>query len=364
MKISFFTQNIAPFRMKWMDALAQYYDITVYHVNEYVGEVNRNYVSYKTQKANIKDVSKKIGNWSLYDIKKIFRDKHDLIILDGYGFLAQQLLIMYLSFHHIKYIMTIDGGFVNKDENIIKKYFKSFLFSQTEYFLSTSEQTDNFISYYYNGQAKIFRHKFSSLDAKDIILNKSIELQKRCRNELGMKDIYTIIAVGKFIPIKGFDVIIKALTFCQKDVQLYIVGGSNGYIYQQYINPNIKDKIHFVDFCDKDLLKKYYQASDVFVMASRGDVWGLVIGEAMACGLPVITSDKCLAGVALIENNVNGYIFPVDDYKSLAKNIDLLNNIEICQKMGNNNINKIKEYAIEEAVKEDKRNIDWIKENI
>lgn len=364
MKISFFTQNIAPFRVKWMDALAEYYDITIYHVNEYVGEVNKKFISYKNQKAIIKDVGKKVGKWTLYDMKKIFRDSHQFIILDGYGFLAQQILIIYLSSHNIRFTMNIDGGFINSNENILKKYFKSYLFSKTGYFLSTSKQTDDFINYYYKGHAAIFRHKFSSLNSQDIIPYKSVELKKQYRKELEMKDVYTIIAVGRFIPIKGFDVIINAIKLCKKEVQLYIVGGANGEIYQQYINSDNRNKISFVDFCDKELLKKYYLASDVFVMASRGDVWGLVIGEAMSCGLPVITSDKCLAGVALIENNQNGYVFPVDNYRKLAEYIDYLNNEEICNQMGNNNLKKIKEYAIEEAVKEDKDNIDWIKANM
>lgn len=363
MKISFFTQNIAPFRMEWMDALAEYYDVTIYHVNEYVGEVNKQFISYKNKKAIVKDVGKKIGGRKIYDLKKILADKHEFILLDGYGFFAQQILIIYLSFHNIKFVMTIDGGFINSKESIFKKCLKSFFLNKASCFFSTSKETDDFIDFYCEGKARIFRHKFSSIYLEDIVSKSEMERKQQYRRELDIKNVYTIISVGKFIPVKGFDIIIQALSHCNKEVQLYIIGGNNEEIYKKYINDDIKDKVFFVDFCDKELLKKYYLASDVYVMASRGDVWGLVVGEAMACGLPIITSDKCLAGLALIKDGENGCIFPSGDYLKLAECIDFFDK-DIMQRYGKRNLEKIREYAIEEAVKEDKMNIDWIAKNM
>ena len=66
----------------------------------------------------------------------------------------------------------------------------------------------------------------------------------------------------------------------------------------------------------------YYRASDVFVLPTRGDVWGLVVVEAMSCGLPVITTNKCIAGLELVEQGINGYIYPVDNIAALAEDIE------------------------------------------
>ena len=77
------------------------------------------------------------------------------------------------------------------------------------------------------------------------------------------------------------------------------------------------NNVHFIDFKNKDTLKEYYHVADVFVLPTREDIWGLVINEALAYGLPVITTDKCMAGLEMIENGKNGYIIPVNDVKKI-----------------------------------------------
>lgn len=70
-------------------------------------------------------------------------------------------------------------------------------------------------------------------------------------------------------------------------------------------------------------MDKYYKAADLFVLPTREDIWGLVINEAMAYGLPIITTDKCVAGVQLL-NNQELTIIPTNDISSLATAINYL----------------------------------------
>ena len=64
-----------------------------------------------------------------------------------------------------------------------------------------------------------------------------------------------------------------------------------------------------MSFMTKKELADWYQAADLFVMPTREDVWGLVVNEAMAYGLPVISSDMCGAASEMVKNGYNGYIF-------------------------------------------------------
>ena len=61
----------------------------------------------------------------------------------------------------------------------------------------------------------------------------------------------------------------------------------------------------------------------------------------MAHGLPVITTDRCNAGLELIENYKNGFIVPVDDNNKLSEKINLLLENEMLRKQqGLNNLEK------------------------
>ena len=71
---------------------------------------------------------------------------------------------------------------------------------------------------------------------------------------------------------------------------------------------------------------------------------------AMACGLPVITTDKCVAGLELVKDGENGYIVPVDDRDALVRRINGLL-AEDYRKMGENALETIRPYTIENMVK-------------
>jgi len=70
----------------------------------------------------------------------------------------------------------------------------------------------------------------------------------------------------------------------------------------------------------------------------------------MACGLPVVTTNKCVAGVELIEDYENGFIVPVDNEKKLAEKINMvLSSGSLNLRMSQKNLEKIREYTIEKT---------------
>ena len=86
------------------------------------------------------------------------------------------------------------------------------------------------------------------------------------------------------------------------------------------------------------------------MLPTREDIWGLVINEAMAYGLPVITTDRCVAGLDLVENDVNGYIVPVEDDAALAEKINTLFTKDFLA-MGEVSRQKIRAYTLEEMAR-------------
>ena len=98
----------------------------------------------------------------------------------------------------------------------------------------------------------------------------------------------------------------------------------------------------------KEVLFTFYKASDLFVFPTREDIWGLVINEAMACGLPVISSDMCVAANELVVSGENGFIYPVLDIEQLTKYLqNLIQNATMREQFSKNNIDKIQENTME-----------------
>ena len=103
------------------------------------------------------------------------------------------------------------------------------------------------------------------------------------------------LAVGRFSrQHKGFDLLIEAFKlFAQKDDewQLDIVGeGDEGPLYRELIGKyQLEDRIHIHPFTNN--IQEYYSKAQIYVLSSRWEGFGLVLVEAMAHGLPVVSSD-------------------------------------------------------------------------
>jgi glycosyltransferase involved in cell wall biosynthesis len=79
----------------------------------------------------------------------------------------------------------------------------------------------------------------------------------------------------------------------------------------------------------------YYSMADVFVLPSSFEPWGLVVNEALCFGLPVIASDKVGACGDLVQNGVNGFVYPAGDITALGERLqDLLANADRRSTMG------------------------------
>ncbi len=349
MKIVFCTQNIAPFRMKWMDEIAKYHEVHVYHLNEYESGLNKKYISYKTERAKVFCETKKVAGKTIFDTSKILAEKPDVYLLDGYGFIGQILLMLRLWLSKIPFMLSGDGGIIPTSESFFKRTLKRFILSLPSAFFSTSEEDDNYLCHYGVKREIIKRHLFSNTNI-DYIEEQPAEEEKktRIRKELAMSDAFTIVTVGKFEHRKGFDLLIKAAERIEGNVKIYIIGNSDSGIYKDYINDKNRDKIVFVGFCDQDTLKKYYLSADLFLLPTRLDIWGLVICEAMANGIPVVTTDKCLAGIAMLEKD---YLIPIEDVDAIVGVISRIYHMTPEQRraIGERNIAVSREYAIENA---------------
>ena len=340
----------APYRIAVYEELAKYYDLTIFFSS--ASNENRNPKWFEKPGKVKFDVTDSL------EARKRFQ--HEVRHIKDYDFvLAYEPCdkisieaIVQCRLHHIPYYVNCDGAILRK--NFYKDILKRFIFSGATGCFSSGKSATSYYRYYGVSENKIFLHKFTSLTAQDILDRPvSREEQLTERRQLGIKDKITIISVGQFIPRKGFDVLLKAWTKIKGNCQLFIIGGGNEKEkYIEYIQKNSLANVFVLDFMSKDLLFKYYKASDIFALPTREDIWGLVVNEAMANGLPVVTTNTCVAGMELIKEGINGCLVAVEDEKALAEKIQyLIESPQLLIDMKDNALKDIKEYTIENIAK-------------
>jgi glycosyltransferase involved in cell wall biosynthesis len=130
---------------------------------------------------------------------------------------------------------------------------------------------------------------------------------------------------------KGTDIALKAFNELAKNNESIklIIAGDGEYFEEAKLlanNYKIKSRVIFTGFVHNEDTHKYYNASDIFIFPTlRLESFGIVIAEAMACGTPVIASN--IGSIPeVIDNGINGVIFPTGDFMELARQINLLLN--------------------------------------
>ena len=146
-----------------------------------------------------------------------------------------------------------------------------------------------------------------------------------------------LLFIGSLIERKGIDLLLKALSLVNKDYTLTIVGdGEEKSRLVDYVEQNgMKEFVEFVPFKQKEKLSEIYNTHDIFVLPTREDCFGLVINEAMAASMPVISSCYADGTYDLVIDGENGYIVNPYDSVKFANTIEkLIDNYELVEKMG------------------------------
>lgn len=352
MKILFITTIPSPYRVSFFNELGKVSDLTVLFEKSVSDERDDSWSKYRFNNFKgivLKGKAVSVNTAFCPSIVKYINKNWDRIIVCNVSTPTGMLAIQYMKILHISYWIEGDGGFAKSGKGLKENIKKHFISGATGYF-STSAAHDLYYKTYGANSKRIFRYPFTSISTNDIVDHLYTKEEKtKLRSELEIYEDKIIIAVGQFIKRKGFDVLIKASNMLPNDYGIYFIGGQPTEDYLSMAKG--RNNIHFIGFKTKEELQKYYLAADLFVLPTREDIWGLVINEAMACGLPIITTDKCIAGLELVENGVNGYLVPVNAPKQTAQKIKECFLEDNLVTYGKNSISKIQDYTFEKMAR-------------
>ncbi|MGB0373169.1 MAG: glycosyltransferase family 4 protein [Opitutales bacterium] len=160
------------------------------------------------------------------------------------------------------------------------------------------------------------------------------ETRSEIRNQYGFDEVdfvclFTAGGGGR----KGLQELLKAFTRIRKTkIKLLVVGRTNEAKLNQTLREfGLEERVIYAGFQPK--IEQYYGAADCFVFPSKYDAAANVVCEALACGLPVI-STATNGSSELIEAGRNGYVIEhANDYEALIQNIESLEKCEDFSKM-------------------------------
>lgn len=352
MKVLFITNVPYPYTVNYLSELGKRCELTALFERTTSSERDKSWGDFNF--TNCKAIIMKgikVGVESslcLEVIKRIKEERADLVLISNpctpTGIIEQE----YMRVKKIKYCIQSEGAFVGNGWGF-KERLKKHIMESAELYFSTGKLQDEYFVKYGAKEEQIRRFPFTSLWENEIVTYQlSKEEKEKKRLNYNIEESIVIICVGRFIPGKGIDILLKALIGIEESVRTLIIGGEPTEEYLNICEQGKLKGITFIPHISKNELKEYYSFSDMFVLPTYSDTWGLVIVEAMSNGLPVISTSKCVAACTLIEDDVNGYVLEAGDVDSFREHIiKMIHSREMMRTMGENALVKMNHYSIE-----------------
>lgn len=178
-----------------------------------------------------------------------------------------------------------------------------------------------------------------------------IRQQKRSVENPASDGRVHLLSIGYLSPRKNFHQLIEVMRLLhaqRNEVVLDLVGdGSERTLLENLVKDyGLSDVVRFHGYLQKEALPGLMAEATLFLFQTDFDIWGLVLNEAMAAGLPVICSPNAGAAADLIREGETGYIMDFNEpEKVAAKILELLSDPEKCRSTGANAAGYISRFA-------------------
>lgn len=351
MKVLIIFNHPAPYKVKIFNELAKLVDLDVIFERTSASDRPADFYAENDIQFNVQFIKGcYFSNENTFTSKvKTYIKKHhheyDLIIMNGYSTIAEMKAINYMNKKKIPFVLYINGGVVKK-ESKLKTIIKKKFISSAKYYISPSLEANDYLIHYGANKDAIYNYSYSTFYAKDVL---DRPLSNEDKNELRKQynlplDETIFVSASQFIERKNIKQLLRVFKD-RKETLLLIGSGPQLNDYLKYIEDNNMNNVIVRDFMKRDELLVLMSCCNYFITLSKQDIYGHTTNEAMAKGLPVISSDKVVSSLHLIKNYENGFIVELND-DNIHKAIDNIN-----QSMCENALKTARKNTIEETAK-------------
>lgn len=339
LKVAFANNYITPYRIPLYETLAAFplWDLMVYVStdmefdrqwelrHDWLFKSRRNFnLSYKRRVIHtspiryedVRQVHLPIG--LLYDL---WRFEPDMVISAEMGMRSLLAALYCAVFRKPLILWYYQTQWTEKNIDWKKRIIRQVLVRSARAFVGMGTEARLYLQGLGAEPSKIFDAP-NSMDLSLFQFRSSETERLRTRQELGVRGL-TYLFSGRMIPTKGGSLLLKAWEVFSRsragEATLLMVGGGveEASLREQVARMGLKDVV-FAGFFQTEELPRIYAAADVFVFTTLEDVWGLVVNESLAMGLPVICSRYAGCAGDLIEEGKNGWLVDPLDHEDLV----------------------------------------------
>jgi glycosyltransferase involved in cell wall biosynthesis len=287
----------------------------------------------------------------------------DVLILGGYSYAACWAGFFWAKINRKKIILWSSSNLDDKNRSFLKERLKAFLVKRCDAANTYSQRSKDYIARLGIEQEKVFVtgnttcNSFYGDEMKKLRANK-----KALCKQINVPS-HNFLYIGRFSSEKNILHLVKSYDRLKLDRWGLILLGDGPQIEEikAYIRSHFVKNILLPGFKQKEQIPEYLAVSDVFILPSTYEPWGLVVNEAMAAGLPVLVSTKCGCYPDLVKQGVNGFSFdPFDSdelYNLMRKVVEEKFDLP---SMGGASLDMIKDYTPERSAKVIAETIDYV----
>jgi len=358
------TEIISPYRLPLFNALARRQDVDLHVI--FLAETDPSLRQWRVYKEEIKFSHQVLPSWRKrlagYNLllnrgvgRALSAASPDAILCGGYSYIASWQALVWARSRHILFLLWSESVVHElRRGHWLVEYLKTHFLRRCGGFVVPGQAAREYLC-----AQKIKGHSvFVAPNAVDNDLFSTGAAMARQnaaarRRELGLPNRYFLF-VGRLVREKGvFDLLAAYARLSERlrrEVGLVFVG--DGASRQRLegeaasVRPGV---VEFAGFAHREELATYYGLAEALVLPTYTDTWGLVVNEAMACGLPLILSRVAGCAADLVKENWNGLLIPPADVASLASAMEsLASQQDLCATMGARSVEHISKYSPEE----------------
>jgi glycosyltransferase involved in cell wall biosynthesis len=275
----------------------------------------------------------------------ISRYKPDKIIVLGFS-IATIKIWLRSFFHKIEYIIWSGAiDFPGRLDSFLRKFERKLLISRASAYVA------------YGSKAKEYLVKMGAPAEKIFIAINTIDTKffndetSKIKSLLRKTEQTHFIYIGYLVPRKNVNKLIEVIELVAQSRNDFVLdilgdGSERDDLEKMTARKRLSEVIKFHGFIQKANLPEFLASSACFLFQTDFDVWGLVVNEAMASGVPVLSSINAGATYDLIINGKTGFIVDYNNKKEVVQKINtILDNPKLTESMGKNAFELIEEKA-------------------